>query len=602
MKLALNQDMFSTEGQMTVKCNICSEELSDSLSTLSQHALEHQLSEKESQMVIEESKSPINALVSLVDNSEYLKFKGTKVKCFPCHKEFSSDKKWNVEKHLKSSAHSSQIVLYNKRIQIEQSITNQQFNQWLALAFSSSDIPFRKVCGLMDFLSIFTGRHIPNEITLRRSLNSVFHLVKAQVRKCLDGKWLWMSIDEATNSLQNSKFAAVIVGTLMPNEPTSQQVFVWDYAEVTGKWDTAAVVALFQNVLNELFGENYQQRANQFVKIFVTDGGTQMTAAAKVVKSELPSLITFTCVLHGLHNLSGSILALYPDATAFVAALNNALFSSPSKLEYLRSLPGYKKTPIKMIASRWGTGLRALKYWYDNISLAILFLQKFPHSEGSYINQAKKLLTAKMQIELKEVVTRYDFLPDVIAKLETRNLEMKVSIQLIDFVADKLLQFKGETKGDKLIVRFNSILEKNREFKSFKDKIQKEEYEFLKFAPAGSFETERSIKHFKKVLAYDRSRLKHETTKELSFIKHNSVSLKMRAMPTTSKEEKEANKYLAVRPSFSSLFGLKQEYKITVENEEEVWSTEVQEDDDDDVEDAFFEEINTSSIVECTDE
>ncbi len=592
VQTALNGNMFSSADEEKVKCNLCDSLISDSISVMANHALGHQ----EGQLAQINSKISVSpSLVALVDKQEHLKLVGNKVKCSVCHHFLLSDKKFNIERHLNAVAHNSQLVAHGKRTAVDEQISSDQFNQWLALSLSSSDIPFHKIAGLTDFLRTFTARHIPSKQTLARQLISSYEMVKTEVVKCLQNKSLWMSIDAATNSLQNYKFVSVIIGTLVPDDSSSQQVFVWCYNKVIGSFDTTAVVDLFTKTLFELFGENYYHLANQHLKLFVSDGASEMVAAAKVMKQMIPNLLTFTCVCHALHNLSISILKCYPKAVAFVSALNNALFSSPPKIVMLRGMPGFEKLPPKIIPSRWGTGLRALKYWHINIKMAIDFLSKFERNESEYIAHAKDQLNDVMIAELEAVATRYAFIPDVINKLETRNLPMRTSIELIENVVTELNRYESDIIGSKMISRMAGILKRNKNFLDLKQLLEEESFQFLKYAPAGSFDTERSIKHFKKVLSSDRSRLNHETVSQISFIKHNSIVLKLRASPVTNQAEKEKHKHFSIQPSFCSLFGLQQEHLFSVGEEIEIKSIEgyddqvIEDEDEDD-----FEEVPLS--------
>ncbi len=596
VQLAMKSDMFVSADGQTVKCTQCTEVIHDSLLVMAQHALNHQ----NQALTVKSENSPTLGVVTLVNSNDLLKIVDSKVRCSACHQSFPNNKKSTIENHLKSALHNSQLIAHNKRNVADQCISHEQFCQWLTCSLSASDISFNKISELKNFLSIFTARIIPSEPTLRRQLSGVYNMVKQKVHESLNGKLLWLSIDEATNSLQHSKFACVIIGTLVPENHTSQQIFVWDYKEIKDSWDTEAVVSLFKGVLKDIFGDDYLHHAKQYVKMFVSDAGSQMTAAARKIKKEiLPDIVTFTCMCHALHNLSETILELYPKALRFVSALNNALFSSPPKITLLRTMPGFKKLPPVIILSRWGTGLRALKHWHINIRMAIDFLQMFSPNESKYIKRAKNLLTDSTISEIEEVAVRYSFIPDIINQLETRNLPMQTSIELINRVCENLLTYKGSVKGDLIIARFSGILSRNSEFLKFQNLLENDHYQFLKYAPAGSFEAERSIKYFKKMLSSDRANLKHETTSQKSFIKSNAIALKMRAARASNREEIEANAYLSICPSFGSMFGFEQEYSIKVDNEVEI-NTEKDEshlDDDDDY--ILYEEIELPVNVDC---
>lgn len=560
-----------------VKCNICDVNLNDQFSSIATHLISREHHKAVSTKAGENEKKVTSGVVDFVSQSEYLFIRNGTVKCLPCGTEFEDSKLCNIKEHMGTEKHRQGVQLYNRRIEREQRVSEKDFNSWLLLTMASNDIPLHKVIGLKDFLEGFIGRRIISETTLREHLGEARQLVQNEVRRQIGDKNIFISMDEATNTRQTTRFVTTIIGTLDPENPTEQKVFVWKFSEVKGSWDTNAVINLFNEVVHEVYGKKWLALARDRVKLFITDGGSQMVAGAKILtqKANYPDMTFFTCLCHAVNNLCETICDNFKVAVSFVSAMNYILYCSPKRMDTFRSLADFKRVPPKIVPTRWGSGLRAISYWHSNFELAKSFLSTLDRKgkDAQVVTKARKLREdPELVPSLETVAVNFAPIADIITKLETRNLPLSESFRLVDNVKARLDEFSKVNSqiGQTLVDRMNGILGNNPGFSQLKENIDQidtdEKIRCLKFAPGGSFDTERGNKIFKHTLTDDRSRLTFENADNWSYIKFNCVNLNFKET-VKSRQERERLQYSSQRSGFGQLFGFLPEFNMITDNE-----------------------------------
>ena len=371
VKIALNSKMFRDSYFNKVVCNHCDSEINDSLSDLALH-IENCIPNFNSFLPVINWKVE-ESLVKKVNKEKHLRIlsDNNRIMCTACKTDFFCNHN-SISTHLKSFNHSECVKIYENSFVINNSINSTDFTNWLTLTLSSSNTSFSNIKSLYDFFENFTGRKIPCETTLRNHLFQSYSFIKNKVREDIGDNMIYISMDEA--SAVKFKFVSIIVGTLKPSNPHLQKQFVFDFVKLTSSWTTSEVIKIFQNTLNELYGENWKEISQKRVKLFVSDAGSQMVSAGKKLQKEYPSMLFLTCLCHGLHNLCSTILSLFPNAMKFITAMNNILYRSTARMNSFLTLLSIKKKPIKAVETRWGTGLDACVYWFSNFDFAVSFL------------------------------------------------------------------------------------------------------------------------------------------------------------------------------------------------------------------------------------
>jgi len=87
----------------------------------------------------------------------------------------------------------------------------------------SANIPLYKLKNkhFREFLELYTKKEIPKESTLRKGyVDDLFLETIEKIKKCVDGKKIWVSIDETTDA-EGRFISNVIIGTLTVDDPGS---------------------------------------------------------------------------------------------------------------------------------------------------------------------------------------------------------------------------------------------------------------------------------------------------------------------------------------------------------------------------------------------
>lgn len=557
VKRAIEDEVIACRPGDLVHCTLCGVDQPDSLSRIREHldSYGHKANERDKLRSLH-----TRGVIQLVKQNKYLRYAGEKVQCLACNHLFAS-KKSTLYDHLKSQKHTNNEDKYQDRIKNAESVTDREFVLWLALMMSANNIPLNKIKGMRTFLEAFTGRSIPEVSTLRTYLEEAASMIKQRTLAEIGDHDLFISMDEATNSRHCTKFVCVVVGTLIPDEPDKQKVFVLDYYQVdNNKWDTNAVVNMYLQSMRQLFGLRWYREANRRVKLFVTDGGSQMVSAAENLKmsNNFPGLIHFTCLCHGLHNLACTIISEYKNVKDFVVFANSFLYSSPKRMHAFK-VKHKVGTPPKFIESRWGLGLRAIKYWRDNLAYARETLATLCDSKEdcATLREIKKLFAnyESLKVAFDTIIERYLFIANIINKLETRNLGIVKSIELVDKVMTKIKQYEHtDLVGTRIVARLEGILDNNKGYIALKKEIHTDKYRALLFAPIGSYECERGIKMFKTTLSANRTKFKFDNIRHNALIRFNSISLQLRDIRNKRKSDQRTVDSDTRNNSFSALF------------------------------------------------
>ncbi len=333
---------------------------------------------------------------------------------------------------------------------------------------------------------------------------------------------------------------------------------MFNYEILEKSWNTAEVINVFQQTLSKLYGEFWIEKSKTKLKLFVTDGGSQMVCAGKQLKKSYPDMLYLICFCHNLNNLCESIMSLFPNTLNFITALNNVLYSSTERMRTFMRMFNVTTRPVKYVPTRWGTGLDAVQYWHYNFIFAFNYLNTLPEksSDSDYLNLARNLVKNELtKNELEFLHENYCFISKIIHKLEQRNQSMETSINLIESIKNGLNKQSNNEKGKIIIERFDEIFNKNPGFKTLMD--SKPNFGSLQFAPPGSYEAERANKMFKSSYTNDRIGMKIENVKIWSYIRFNSIALGMREVKVRNSQDSsrlQLQKTATQKLSFLSLF------------------------------------------------
>jgi hypothetical protein len=141
--------------------------------------------------------------------------------CQSCLVKVNCDQRFQVTQHVNTGQHQKSIKNWKtKQITVQESIAKSQneFNKDLCKFLVSLNIPFDKLLNpeFKSFIEKYTQYTSPDPSTLRKSyLKQLYNSVMVDIRKQLDGQYVWISIDETTDCA-GRYVSNVIVGSLNP--------------------------------------------------------------------------------------------------------------------------------------------------------------------------------------------------------------------------------------------------------------------------------------------------------------------------------------------------------------------------------------------------
>ncbi|KAJ4439531.1 hypothetical protein ANN_07655 [Periplaneta americana] len=158
---------------------------------------------------------------------------GTILYCKICEVKVSAEKRFTVDQHVNREKHKRGLQAGERKKQqmllgqcTSANSANSMFYEELCQAFVSANIPFHKLNNnvFRDFLQKYTGKSIPDESTIRKNyIESCYNRTLDAIRAKLDGKKIWVSIDETTDCM-GRYVVNVIVGEI--NEENSGDIFL----------------------------------------------------------------------------------------------------------------------------------------------------------------------------------------------------------------------------------------------------------------------------------------------------------------------------------------------------------------------------------------
>lgn len=457
--------------------------------------------------------------------------------CKICDTKVASQKRFNVDQHISSGKHKRGMErdenLKQSLIKIN-AVSDGLSIFWMDLcnALVSANIPLGKLKNneFRSFLEKYTHKDIPDESTLRKNyVKECYTRTISSIRDAIDGKKLWVSIDETTD-VDGRYIGNVIVGTLENNNENSMFLLT---SEVLEKTNHLTICKLFDTSMLLLW-PNGVQRDN--ILLFVTDAAPYMNKAATGLKCLYTKMIHVTCVAHALHRVGEEVRKRYPKADHLISSVKRIFRKAPTRIEYFKMMAPNLALPAQPIITRWGTWLKAASYCSENFQVLKDIISAFDCNESTAVTIAQEYFAdINMEIDLAYIKTNFECLGNTITKLEQKGDLLVDSIGHIEAVKESLSCSTGHI-GSAIFSKFQAIFDKNLGFKELRiigkmlstlDLDNKEicvsDVCHFKRAPITSVDVERSFSMYKSVLADNRRSFLFENLKMIFVIYCNSV-------------------------------------------------------------------------------
>lgn len=241
------------------------------------------------------------------------------------------------------------------------------FAQDLCEMMVSCDIPLYKLRSdkLRGFLDKYTTEAVPCETTLRNSyvpqmLTTLIDKIKDQVKD----QFVWVSIDETTDSLKN-KVINVVMGILSNDPEKAKKKFLLDVTIALDTVDNEIIVRAYEKAIAKL-GSDFNKNS---VLLFLTDAAPYIVLASKTLKILYPKLLHVTCIVHGLHRVCEKIRDENDEVNDLISNMKTLFVKSHKRAQLFKETNPGVPLPPQPVITRWGTWLDAgmyyFKYWKE---------------------------------------------------------------------------------------------------------------------------------------------------------------------------------------------------------------------------------------------
>lgn len=466
---------------------------------------------------------------------------GTILYCKICEVKVSAEKRFTVDQHVNREKHKRGIQAGERKKQqmllgqcTSANSANSVFYEELCQAFVSANIPFHKLNNnvFRDFLQKYTGKSIPDESTIRKNyIESCYNKTIDAIRAKLDGKKIWVSIDETTDCM-GRYVVNVIVGEM--NEENSGDIFLLN-CEVLEKANFSTIAKLFDKSMNYLWPSGVQHDS---VLLFLTDAAPYMVKAANSLKALYSKMVHVTCLAHACHRVAEEIRGNFPDVDKLIGNVKKVFLKSPSRVNIFQSEAHGIPLPPAPILTRWGTWLDACNYYCEHFEIVKKVIDSFDSDSAASIKISQDLLShSEIQGKLAYIRSNFGFLPRIITSLEQRGCPMSTQIELVKSVVSDLSRVKGEV-GKLAFAKMENVLNKNSGYDTMckiSDVLSGKKYSFVeeeleagdiccfKYAPVSSVDVERTFSMYKSLLVDNRRSFKFENLQKVFVSYCNAV-------------------------------------------------------------------------------
>jgi len=224
------------------------------------------------------------------------------------------------------------------------------FNEDLCAALVVSNIPRNKlqIPEFKNFLEKYTGKHIPDESTLRKNyIGPCYDNVIITIREVIGNSDIWIAVDETTDT--NERYIAnLIVGVLKHDTPSQPYLLTCKKLPKTNHSTISRFINDNLKILWPAGGNDENLR-------FLSDAAPYMVKTGDSLKVFYPNIVHVTCVAHMLNRVAEKVRELFPNVNKLINNVKKCFLKSPSRIQlYKETLPGFPLPPEPVI-TRWGT-------------------------------------------------------------------------------------------------------------------------------------------------------------------------------------------------------------------------------------------------------
>lgn len=395
------------------------------------------------------------------------------------------------------------------------------FNEDLCAALVVSNIPWNKlqIPEFKNFLEKYTGKHIPDESTLRKNyLGPCYENVIIAIREVIGNSDIWIAVDETTDT--NGRYIAnLIVGVLKHDTPSQPYLLA---CKELPKTNHSTISRFINDSLKILWpaGGN-----DENLRLFLSDAAPYMVKTGDSLKVFYPNIVHVTCVAHMLNRVAEKVRELFPNVNKLINNVKKCFLKSPSRIQlYKETLPGLPLPPEPVI-TRWGTWIEAVIFNANNYEGIKTVVEKLDNDLSASVESCKKMFNLPtVKNDLAFIKINFSGLIQAITNLEDTKLTLVQSLEIMKNIISELSNIQGD-KGSIIKTKTTQLHQKNKGFQvmeqigqiiSGNNEIQLPEnfnpcsVANMKYAPLTSVDVERSFSLYKHILSDRRTNMTPE--------------------------------------------------------------------------------------------
>ncbi len=477
--------------------------------------------------------------------TEILITNGKSITCILCgNKELICKKKYHVDSHCASASHIA-AAHRSQRDKLKQAtlptvctsaVNKNTFNEDLCKALLCANIPLWKLTNpaFKSFLEKYTGKHVPEESTLRKNyVHGVYSRTMDEVRKCVGDNFTYIVVDETTD-IRGNYIAHLLIGILTHSEAGKSFLIASSALEKTN----SSTICTF---VNDSLVRFYEGRPfSTKVLLFVSDAAPYMIRAGKNLKSLFTSLIHVTCVAHGIHRIAEKVREIFPNVNKLISCSRKIFLKCPARISVYKEKMNCPLPP-DVVVTRWGTWITAALFFTQHFENYKSVIEDLP-ADSKHTHKIKRLLESSTTLaaDLAFISSNLAFLPDVLDKVQSSGLSLHQQIQLVEDARSRIAAIPG-ARGDTLKLKAEQVFSKNEGYLTLRQlndamvhgtstvpEMMTTNPAILsqfKYAPIVSVDVERSFSEYKLILTDRRTGFIQDNVEKHLICMHNAKLL-----------------------------------------------------------------------------
>lgn len=303
-------------------------------------------------------------------------------------------------------------------------------------------------------LDKYCTHKIPSVSTLRRTVPYLHEENLIKVREEIGEAKIWMSIDEATDSLGRN-IANVVIGKLVGD--CAGKGFLIHVSELE-KTNASTIVQTVQEALRILW--NGAPEKTDKLLYLVTDSAAYMLKAGKILKMLYPKLLHSTCLSHGLHRVAEAIREEFPRVNKLIANGKKIFIKAPKRIEEFKiKMPGVPLPPEPVI-TRWGSWLNAAFYYFEHLDGFKCVIRDLDENSAALIKIKTILQDTALENELLFIKSNFSIIPSTIESLQKEDISVISSVEKIQAVIAAAEDWPGK-RGQNIREKLKAVLQRN---------------------------------------------------------------------------------------------------------------------------------------------